>query len=84
MGNTFFDNALKNVKIDIDEIIQQKKERRCSYYLKKLERECGNLFIPKGDFNKYCPKCNDIINGKGHINYEKYKKGRLNGKQKRE
>lgn len=84
MGNTFFDNALKNVKVNCDEIIKQQKKRRCTYYLKKLEKECGEMFVPESEFNRYCPKCNNIINGKGHINYQKYKKGKLHGKHKQE
>lgn len=76
MGNTFFDNALKSVKMDFDEIIKQLKGKRCTYYLKKLKKECGETFIPKSKFNRYCPKCNDMIHGKKHTNYQKYKKGK--------
>ena len=84
MGNIFFNNALKSVKINFDEIVNQKEEEReCTYFLKKEERRCGQKFISKSQFNRYCLKCNGIINGKGHIDYQKYKKGKLHGKHKK-
>ena len=50
MGNIFFDNILKSIKINGDEIIKQQKEE---------ERKCGQTFVSKSKFNRYCPKCKE-------------------------
>ena len=81
MGNTFFDSALKSVKINFNEIVKrQKEEKVCTYYLKKKDKVCGELFKPDGKFNRYCPKCNSIIAGGQREHYLKYRKAGKHGK----
>lgn len=77
MGNTFFDNALKGVKIDFEEIKTMKK---CQYFLEKEGRLCNKVFKSKGKFNRYCPQCNMLINETNKYNYIKYTKGKKGGR----
>ena len=53
--------------------------KKCTYFLKKEEKQCGKVFKSHGSSNRYCPSCNAVINKSNECNYIKYSKYKYKG-----